>query len=223
MTHPASPRRILLEAAILTALATGATVLILHAPATRVQHNSGLLIASIWLYLPLLAAWVKKIDFADLGLGRPPVGLSLALVGLWVLISYPPFYLAWAWVEFRYLGHTFLPTGPSGLPNLILVQTLAIALPEEFYFRGYLQSRLNLVCGRPWRLWSAQIGPGLFVTALVFMLCHLLVSASWLRVAILFPALLFGWMRERTNSLLAPVLFHALSNLTFIVAQTSLR
>jgi membrane protease YdiL (CAAX protease family) len=220
VTHPASPRRILLEAAILTALATGATVLILHAPTARVQHNSGLLIASIWLYLPLLAAWVKKIDFADLGLGRPPVGLSLTLVGLWVLISYPPFYLVWIWAQVHYLGRAFQLGSPPALSNLILVQALAIALPEEFYFRGYLQSRLNLVCGRPWRLWSAQIGPGLFVTALVFMLCHLLVSASWLRVAILFPALLFGWMRERTNSLLAPVLFHALSNLTFIVVQS---
>ncbi len=223
MTPPASPRRTLFEAALLTALATGATVLVLRGNASWIRNYRGLCIAAIWLYLPLLAAWLKKIDFADLGLGRPPVGLSLLLVGLWVLISYPPFYLVWFWAQARYLAHAYQLAWPPALLNLLLVQTLAIALPEEVFFRGYLQSRLNLVYDRPWRLWSAPIGPGLFITAAVFTLCHLLISVAWLRVAIFFPALLFGWMRERTNSLLAPVLFHALSNLTFIVAQTSLR
>ena len=220
MTPPAPPRRLPLEAAVLTVFAAGATVLILHLDAAWVRRNQGLFIAAIWLYLPLLAAWLKKIEFASLGLGRPPVWLSLALVGLWVLISYPPFYLAWGWVQVYHFGQTFQLARPQGLLNLILVQTLAIALPEEVFFRGYLQSRLNLICGRPWRLWSAEIGPGLFATALVFTLCHLLISVNWLRIAIFFPALLFGWMRERTNSLLAPILFHALSNLTFIVVQS---
>ena len=204
----------------MTAFAAGATVLILRLDAAWVRRNQGLFIAAIWLYLPLLAAWRKKIEYASLGLGRPPVGLSLALVGLWVLISYPPFYLAWGWVQVHYFNQTFQLNWPQGLLNLLLVQTLAIALPEEVFFRGYLQSRLNLVWGRPWRLWSAEIGPGLFATALVFTLCHLLISVNWLRFAIFFPALLFGWMRERTNSLLAPILFHALSNLTFIVVQS---
>ena len=220
MTPPAPPRRLLLEAAFLTVLAAGATVLILHLDAAWARRHQGLLIAALWLYLPLLVAWLKKDDWISLGLGRPPLGLSLALVGLWVLISFPPFYLAWGWAQVDYFGRTFQPAWPQGLLNLFLVQTLAIALPEEVFFRGYLQSRLNLVWGRPWRLWSAEIGPGLFATALVFTLCHLLISVNWLRFAILFPALLFGWMRERTNSLLAPILFHALSNLTFLVVQS---
>lgn len=220
MSSPARPGRILLEALAFTVLAAGATLLILHAPENWARRNQGLLIAAVWLYLPLLIAWAKRIPLSSLGLSRPPLGQSLRLVSLWILISYPPFYLAWGLVQLRYLGRTFHLEWPPDFGNAILVQFLAIALPEEVFFRGYLQDRLNAVCGRPWRLWGAEIGPGLFLTALLFMLCHLLIAVNWVRLAIFFPALLFGWMRERTGSLLPPVLFHALSNLTFIVAQT---
>jgi len=219
VTPPANRRRILIEALAFTFLAAGATALILHVPHSWVRSNQGLLIAAVWLYLPLLIAWVERIPLSSLGLGRPPLGQSLRLVSLWILISYPPFYLVWGLVQHRYLGRTFHLEWPPDFGNAILIQLLAIALPEEVFFRGYLQDRLNSVFGRPWRLWGAELGPGLFLTALLFVLCHLLIAINWVRLAIFFPALLFGWMRERTGSLLPPVLFHALSNLTFIVAQ----
>ncbi|OGP61204.1 MAG: hypothetical protein A2V67_09950 [Deltaproteobacteria bacterium RBG_13_61_14] len=221
MSASATRRRILIEALAFTLVAAAATTLILHGQPSWVRHNRGLLIAAVWLYLPLLIAWQERIPLSSLGLGRPPLGQSLMLVLFWVLVSYPPFYLVWGLVQLRYLGRTFHLEWPPAFGNVILVQFLAIALPEEVFFRGYLQDRLNHVFGRPWRLWGAELGPGLFLTALLFMLCHLLLAVNWVRVAIFFPALLFGWMRERTGSLLAPVLFHALSNLTFIAAQAS--
>jgi hypothetical protein len=224
-----NPRRILLEAGLLTFFAAGAiwflTWLSLRWPSDGTlgwfQRNTGLLIAAVLLYFPLLASWWKGIPAFDLGLRRPPLRQSLWLVLLWILVSYPPFYLVWGLVQLRYLGRTFHLELPPDFHNVVLFQLLGIALPEEVFFRGYLQDRLNHVFGRPWRLWGAELGPGLFLTALLFMLCHLLLAVNWVRVAIFFPALLFGWMRERTGSLLAPVLFHALSNLTFIAAQAS--
>jgi membrane protease YdiL (CAAX protease family) len=40
------------------------------------------------------------------------------------------------------------------------------------------------------------------------------------RLAVFFPALLFGWLRARTRGIGAPVLFHALCN---ILASTLTR
>ena len=223
MSRPGGSGRTLLEAGALTALAAGATKLLSAGGPDWLQSHRGVLIAAVWLYLPLLAAWLRRLNWQELGLGRPPLRQSLILVGVWVLLTYPLFYFVWGWAQVRWLGRSFAWTWPPEFAQTVLVQTLAIALPEEVFFRGYLQGRLNSVFGRRWRLWGAELGPGLFLAALVFVLCHLLIYVTWLRVAILFPALLFGWMRERTGSLFAPVLFHALSNLTFIVAQGMFR
>jgi membrane protease YdiL (CAAX protease family) len=41
------------------------------------------------------------------------------------------------------------------------------------------------------------------------------------RLAVFFPALVFGWMRARTGSILAGATFHALCNLFADVLHTS--
>jgi membrane protease YdiL (CAAX protease family) len=41
------------------------------------------------------------------------------------------------------------------------------------------------------------------------------------RLAVFFPALVFGWLRQRTGGIGAPMLFHALSNsFTLYLAQS---
>jgi membrane protease YdiL (CAAX protease family) len=82
---------------------------------------------------------------------------------------------------------------------------LFAALPEELFFRGYVQQRLRSSCGA-----SGSI----LLTAFLFTLAHLLVEPGWMRLAVFFPGVLMGWLRERSGGLLAPTLFHLLSNLT---------
>ena len=40
------------------------------------------------------------------------------------------------------------------------------------------------------------------------------------RLGVFFPGLLFGWLQARTNALLAPILFHAACNITFLALQS---
>jgi uncharacterized protein len=56
----------------------------------------------------------------------------------------------------------------------------------------------------PWA-WSCQ--------ALLFALLHFGVGLNPARLAVFFPALLFGWLRERRGGIGAAVWFHAFSNL----------
>lgn len=91
---------------------------------------------------------------------------------------------------------------------------------EEFVWRGYIQTRLNQAFGCPYYMFGLQFGAGLIVTALLFGFFHALntydaetglASLSWgWALFTTFGGLLFGILREKTGSLLAPGIAHGL-------------
>lgn len=123
-----------------------------------------------------------------------------------------PYFVGWrAWFEPR-LSFA-LTVGPLDVVDETLGQLLVIALPEEAFYRGYLQSRLDDAWPPRWRLLGARVGPGWLVGAGIFALGHVVTVQLPARLAVFFPALVFGWLRERTGGIGASVLFHAFCNL----------
>jgi uncharacterized protein len=96
-----------------------------------------------------------------------------------------------------------------------------VALPEEVFYRGYFQTRIGEGLPERWRVFGAMVGPSLLITSIVFVAGHLAVRPAAWQLGIFFPSLVFGWMRIRTGSLLAPVLYHALCNLGMYLLQRS--
>jgi membrane protease YdiL (CAAX protease family) len=122
-----------------------------------------------------------------------------------------PFLLAWkAWWQPR-LSFSLAPR-PADAADEVLGQLFVIALPEEAFYRGYLQSRLDEVWPPRWRVLGATVGPGLVATAMIFAAGHLATVQVPARLAVFFPALLFGWLRARTGGIGASVCFHAACN-----------
>jgi hypothetical protein len=110
---------------------------------------------------------------------------------------------------------------PAGLPLLALVQLLVVALPEEMFYRGFVQT--SFARGAPGRgvdVLGARLGAGFLWTQALFALGHLVVLQPW-RLGTFFPGLLFGWLRERTGGVAAPVVLHALSNLFVATLEAS--
>jgi hypothetical protein len=101
---------------------------------------------------------------------------------------------------------------PDRFGEWVVDQVFVVALPEEFFYRGFLQTRLRDAWPRGRVLWGARLGPAFWLTAVLFALGHLAIFQVW-RLAVFFPALLFGWMRERSGSVVGAALFHAASNL----------
>jgi membrane protease YdiL (CAAX protease family) len=141
-------------------------------------------------------------------------GIALAWsLGLMAVIAVP-FFFGWrAW-----FGHVMprlsfsLTVTPAAAANEVLGQLFVIALPEEAFYRGYLQSRLDEVWPPRWRVLGAVLGPGWLVTAAIFAVGHLATIPAPSRLAVFFPALVFGWLRARTGGIGASMLFHALCN-----------
>jgi len=182
----------------------------------------GFLAATYWLVLR--SDDTDKIARYGLSFGGlfDPAPLSPARIAkdcvqalLWALalcaIFLPPF-----WLGFRYWWHI---QQPFHLPRLSSLggdfsgQLLVIALPEEAFYRGYLQSALDEAWKPRWRVLGAELGPGLLVTSALFALGHLCTEFNAARLAVFFPSLAFGYLRSRTRGVGAGIVFHALCNL----------
>ncbi len=113
------------------------------------------------------------------------------------------------------------PRLPPGILVAAAVQLVAVALPEELFYRGWMQSAWAR-SGPARRVLGADLGPGFLATQALFAAGHLVSLDPW-RLLTFFPGLLFGWLRARTGGVAAPVVAHALSNLLVLVMEASLR
>jgi membrane protease YdiL (CAAX protease family) len=99
------------------------------------------------------------------------------------------------------------------LPFALLVQLLLVALPEEFFYRGYLQGRIDDLTPIRWNLGPFHTSPAILITSTLFALSHFLSGFNPLRLSVFFPSLVFGWLKDRSEGLVAPIVYHAACNL----------
>ena len=180
-----------------------------------------------FLYLPLLSMRRRGEDFADYGVTlrnwRADLRLFLVLAAIiapvffalfWGFASVVPLLpdeLARLLTPHRGAPH-FVPRLPPDFGEWVVDQVLVVALPEEFFYRGYMQTRLRDAWPQGRRFLGARLGPAFWLTAVLFALGHLAIFEVW-RLSVFIPALLFGWMRERTGTIMGATLLHAAANL----------
>ncbi len=208
-----------------------------------VGDNLQAFIAVLFFYAPSLAARAagRRFDYHEAGLRLHPVALNAKVLGVACLLTFPAFIVGF----FAFYGHACGPAGawlapffgrlchhwhgfgggelhfPDRFAISALNQLVVVAIPEEIFFRGYLLVRLERVWRPTRRLWGAPVGKALVVSSALFALGHLAVIPSPQRLAVFFPALVFGWMRGRTGSIAAGATFHALCNVVADVMHSS--
>jgi len=147
----------------------------------------------------------------DLGRMARAAGVALAWALGAAALVFVPFYFGWrAWWHPR---ATFALSTPwYEVANESFGQIVIIALPEEAFYRGYLQSRLDDAFPRKVRILGAEVGLGILLASVIFALGHVATIREPTRLAVFFPSLLFGWLRARTRGVGAGVVFHACCN-----------
>ena len=121
-----------------------------------------------------------------------------------------PFWFAYRW--WWKPRHAFESGSLPSLGDDVLGQLLVIALPEEAFYRGYLQTALDDALKPRIKILGATIGWGLDLERAVCV-GDFATEAHPNRLAVFFPALVFGWLRARTGGIGAGIVFHALCNL----------
>lgn len=197
--------------------------LALNIPIPKAAQFYPVICASVWLYLPFLPMWLNNMDRLSVGATLKNHKLILKSLALALLVTFVPFYLIMILGGHFGLDKPIALSLPKEILPFSINQLILVALPEEFFFRGYVQSRLN--SGFKWKMkiFGAEIGVGVIGGAILFALAHIIVSATPLRAATVFPALVMGWLREKTGSLAAPMAYHWLANITFLFAAQLFR
>ncbi len=222
MNLEGSKIRILAEALIVFALTLGIGKAFYEARQSAfVSRYLFIFIPILFIYVPTIVILIRKRQLEDYGItlrGWWRGGKNALLLSV---VTFPPFFLGY-WL-YQSLGFT-LGLGSRGAPPegwmiVIIYQILFIALPEEYFYRGYLQSRLNQAFPRRFRILKVDFGWGLILAAFLFALGHFIISFQWWQMNVLFPGLLFGWLRERSGNIVAPTLFHGLCNVYIIALR----
>ena len=219
------------EAIVLWAICFGFIVVayVSYTPAAKLVATLG------FLYLPEVSMRRRGEGFREYGVGlrtsRQEVVLTLSLL----LVTLPLFIAGY----FAFLQA--LPLLPDAVRHLVapyprewhfslrlpdrfaewvIDQYFVVALPEEFFYRGFVQTRLRDAWPGGRKLFGARLGPAFWLTAVLFALGHLAIFQVW-RLGVFFPALLFGWLRERTGSVMGAAFLHGSFNLSMLVLEAS--
>jgi membrane protease YdiL (CAAX protease family) len=169
------------------------------------------LAATASAFLMLSVSLILKSDMKDLG--WDPRG---ALTGLAVTIAILLVYTAVLAGYGLYAGKSLTFNKLSY--SFILIQLLLVALPEEIFFRGYLQQKLG------------NTVKGIIAVSLLFALAHFVtlclggghgLSVCSQAVLTFFPSLVMGYLYMSTGTLWASIIFHFLANIVHISAGLS--
>jgi len=172
--------------------------LVLRRDADTIRHH-GLGLGGIFEPVPLD---IRRILRA--------VASSLAWSALCAALFFPLFWLGFVlwWQPQR----SFEWPPPPAF-EAVLAQVLGIAMPEEMFYRGYVQTALDDQSPRRVRIFGAQLGLGLILGSAIFALGHVATTGHLARLSVFFPSLVFGWLRARTHGIGAAVSFHAACNI----------
>ncbi len=177
--------------------------------------NQGGITALFFLVAPWLVLRRRGLDPADFALNADRPGRSV-LVSLVAALAIFPLYglgfAVWAHLLDGVTADWAALPGTAWWLRLFLVHLVVVAIPEEAFFRGYVQGRLAPLFTRRVRILGVSFGWHVVVASALFAVVHLVAIPAPFRLAVFFPGLLFGWLRERTGSVLAPALLHAASN-----------
>jgi membrane protease YdiL (CAAX protease family) len=139
----------------------------------------------------------------------PPAALSKDFLFLMALLAGPVCWLV------LYVLYAPVPDWDKPLEYPLWFLKLALLYPvaEELLFRGLIQELVHDHISR------AAYGPltlANLLTSVVFAAAHLIYHPPLWAVLVFFPSLVFGFFKERTGALTAPILLHAFYNAGYI-------
>jgi membrane protease YdiL (CAAX protease family) len=124
--------------------------------------------------------------------------------------------LAGLWIG--WLSGDGMVAAPYAGPWFWLSVMVYYPILEELLFRGALQGSLWR-----WGCWSRhewlRISGANLIASLAFVCVHLLHQAPAWALAVLAPSLAFGYFRDRSRSILYPIMMHAIWNGSFFLGR----
>ncbi len=181
---------------------------------------------ALWLVTPAVlvtAATVPTIAgkerFARIGLDIRRIKSAVSIVSRTCIVVFPATFAGQWLLRFYGLELPLRVALPQNQPwfSWVLYQFLYVAVAEEVFFRGYLQSNiLRLTNTTKWRC-GLQNWASIVLSAACFAGAHAIVQGQATSLLTFLPGLILGWLFIRTRTLLAPILFHGMANTCYCI------
>jgi len=199
-----------------------------HRFATKVQTTPWLLvpiIAGITLMMALILISIfSRFNFSDYGfkLSRNLMILKALICGLVIggVLSF---------------AGSFVPSRELSFGSLTFLQQLLVfwilaSVTEEIIFRGLIQTYLSWHISGSVTIFKSQLTIAGLIAAIFFGLVHLALlsqgAATFQAITIVLRALILGiiagYFRDKTGSLVAPIIVHSLFNITGSIVGTAI-
>ncbi len=229
-------QRTIVEVVVVFAIATAAASALYNVGQAIgfVHRNLHALVALVFLALPQVMLR-RRGNIERYGFTAHPLKIGLTIAGVAIVAVLPLFAAGFVTTLRMACAHapTLVPGScyrvthpllrlPSDFALQAAAQLIVVALPEELFFRGYVQGRLEDALPPRRTLFGAPVGAAWILGAALFALGHFLVTFEPQMLTRFFPGLVFGWMFARTRSILAGTIFHAACNLIMAVLGASL-
>jgi membrane protease YdiL (CAAX protease family) len=176
--------------------------------------------ASTFIAIPAVAAILLNLPVSELGIVFQRPLADLKLFGLACLIFLPAFAGGYFVYMIYAFNARFVLRFPPEFGRALVDHYLYFALSEELLFRGYMQERLGKVLPRVFKILWFELPLAGIVCAALFAVAHVVYEPDASRLLVFFPALVYAWLRYKTGSILAPVLFHGTCNITEYAARS---
>ena len=184
------------------------------------------LVPLLFIYAPVWLCKYRKADSWSYHLSIPAFRdfgswWAAAKLNFWMNMAIWPWFIPLYHIYNTHLfGKTPMGILPQDLVLIVAYQFFFVAIPEEFFYRGYFQTRLNEIFPRRFLIFGVPMGWGAVWASLYFAFGHSLVQFQWWHFATFFPGLIFAWMREKRNGVLSGAMFHACCNIGIVILDT---
>jgi len=198
------------------------TVLIMVAVvwAIKVFGDNWFVTPCILVSAVIIPTVIKKSSLSEIGLSLGQTRHSLVVLGWTCLVVFPAMFCG-LWLLKSYgLNLPLRPVLPQNQQwvSWLFYQFMYVAVAEEVFFRGFLQSNILRLMNTVMAGWPAQqCWVSIVISAACFAAAHMIVQGQIISVLTFLPGLVLGWLFIRTKSLLAPILFHGLANMSYYV------
>lgn len=216
MSNSVKAKSLLYEVIFAYLVVTGITLLLttISLFVNSISNLTSPITILLFLLVPYLIKRRRVNPSFDLGMKEDNIIKDILFGILVSIIIFPPFWLATIiyWHFMFSVQFAFKLKLPSSLCGELLENLLLVALPEELFYRGYMQTRFKdyFILKRVSK--RASIILAIIITSFLFSISHLVTIPNPVRLSVFFPSLVFGALREIRNSIYPSVVFHGLSN-----------
>jgi len=205
------------QTAAVTAAVTAAIKLVSNVSAAGFQWFTT---PFILITVAYLMASLKKVKFELVSFETGRLIKSLKVLGLCCALIFPAAFVALMLLRGIFVVSVLRQTAGNSQPLLtwLVYQFFYVAVAEEVFFRGYVQSSIVSLTDRFAGGRRSIVFVSVFLSAFYFAAAHFIVQGHLFSLLTFMPGLVLGWLFIRTKSLMAPILFHALANIFYLFA-----